>query len=137
VLSLWGLLRAASSGAALLSRLWAGHYADSRGSKRAVVAGLMAAAVSGLLYLLSLRFTYQPHTSVGILLAGRGLLGAAESFIITGALSWALTLGGNENAGRVMAWVGIGMYGAFAIGAPAGTALYAGLDSWESGLRRC
>jgi MFS family permease len=119
-----GLVAGSQFGAALLSRLWAGYYADSRGAKRAVVLGLVGAAASGLLYLLSLRFTHEPYISVSILLAGRALLGAAESFIITGSLTWALTLGGHENAGRVMAWIGIGMYAAFAIGAPVGTVLY-------------
>src|SRR5207237_5859716 len=75
--------------------------------------------------LLSLRFIGTPETSVTILLIGRALLGAAESAIITGALSWGLALGGSENAGKVMAWVGTAMYAAFAAGAPAGSALYA------------
>jgi len=50
----------------------------------------------------------------------------AESFIITGALSWGLALMGQENTGKVMSWVGTALYAAFAVGAPAGTALYAG-----------
>jgi MFS family permease len=86
---------------------------------------LILAAAAGLFYLLSLRFVHTPETSVAILLAGRVLLGAAESATITGALSWGLALGGPENAGRVMAWVGMAMYAAFAAGAPAGSALYA------------
>src|SRR5258707_2872616 len=51
-----GLVTGCQFAAALVSRIWSGHYADTRGAKRAVVAGLMAAAVSGLLYVLSLRF---------------------------------------------------------------------------------
>ena len=86
----------------------------------------MVAAVAGLLYLVSLRFVSKPETSVVILLLGRALLGVAESFIITGALSWGLALMGQENTGKVMSWVGTALYAAFAVGAPAGTALYAG-----------
>src|SRR6185436_12440267 len=112
--------------ASLISRLWAGHLADSRGAKGAVVAGLVAAAGAGLLYLLSLRFTATPVTSVIVLLLGRGLLGGAESFIIGGALSWGLALAGAHSTGKVMAWVGMAMYIAYAVGAPAGTALHAG-----------
>ena len=119
-----GLVAGSQFAAALLSRFWSGHYADSRGPKRALVTGLGAAAASGLLYLLSLRFLQAPHTSIAILTAGRALLGAAESFIITGALTWGLALGGPRNAGRVMSWLGTAMYAAFALGAPAGTALY-------------
>jgi len=119
-----GLVAGSQFAAALLSRFWSGHYSDSRGAKGAVVVGLFMAVASGLLYLLSLRFVAVPATSVTILLLGRTLLGGAESFIITGALSWGLALGGSQNAGKVMAWVGTAMYAAFAVGAPAGTLLY-------------
>jgi MFS family permease len=119
-----GIVAGAQFAAALLSRLWSGNYADTRGAKRAVVAGLLLATASGLLYLLSLRFLGDPVTSVTILLAGRAVLGGAESFIVTGALSWGLALAGPQNTGKVMAWVGLAMYVAFAVGAPVGTALY-------------
>jgi MFS family permease len=115
-----------SSDWSLISRLWAGHHADSKGAKQAVVIGLLVAAAAGLIYLLSLGFVAEPETSVTILLLGRALLGAAESFIVTGALSWGLALAGPQNTGKVMAWVGTAMYVAYAVGAPAGTALYAG-----------
>jgi MFS family permease len=119
-----GLVAGAQFAASLISRLWAGHQADSRGAKRVVVIGLVAAAVSGLLYLLSLHFFASPVTSVTILLLGRALLGGAESFIVGGALNWALALAGVQNAGKVMAWVGTAMYIAYAVGAPTGSALY-------------
>jgi MFS family permease len=120
-----GLVAGSQFAASLISRPWAGHYADRSGTKRAVVTGLLVATVSGLLYLSSLRFAGAPLTSVVILLLGRALLGAAESFIITGAVSWGLALAGPENTGKVIAWVGSAMFAAFAIGAPAGSALYA------------
>jgi MFS family permease len=121
-----GLVAGSQFAASFVSRLWSGQFADSRGAKKAVVLGLLAAAVSGLLYLLSLAFVQTPGTSVTILLLGRALLGGGESFIITGALSWGLALAGPENTGKVIAWVGTAMYAAFALGAPAGSALYAG-----------
>src|SRR4051812_20397271 len=121
-----GLVSGSRFAAALLAGPWAGPLVDSRGAKLGVVVGLLVAALSGLLYLLSLRFVARPETSVTILLLGRGLLGAAESFIITGALSWGLSLLGAQNTGRVMSWVGTALYAALAAGAPAGTALYAG-----------
>ena len=120
-----GLVTGSQFAASLVSRFWSGHYADSRGAKRAVVAGLLAAAASGLLYLLSLAFVGTPATSVAVLLLGRGLLGAAESFIITGAVSWGLALVDPRDTGKVIAWVGTAMFAAMALGAPAGTALYA------------
>jgi predicted MFS family arabinose efflux permease len=78
-----------------------------------------------MLYLLSLGFSTAPPISVAILLLGRGLLGAAESFIITAAVSWGLALAAPGSTGKVIAWVGSAMFAAFAIGAPAGSALYA------------
>jgi MFS family permease len=89
-----GLVTGSQFGASLLSRVWAGNYADRRGPKQAVVLGLLTAAAAGLFYILSLRFAGAPTLSVTVLLAGRALLGAAESFIITGAVSWGLGLVG-------------------------------------------
>jgi MFS family permease len=119
-----GLVAGAQFAASLLSRFWAGHYADSRGAKRAAVTGLLVATVAGLLYLLSLGFVRTPEISVTILLLGRAVLGMAESFIVTGAFTWGLALVGPQNTGKIMAWIGTAMYAAFAIGAPAGTSLY-------------
>ncbi len=119
-----GLVSGAQFTASLLSRFWSGNYADGRGGKRAVVLGLLVAASSGLLYLVSLGFVGTPGISLAILLLGRAVLGAAESFIVTGALAWGLGLAGANHTGTVMSWVGTAMYVAFAVGAPVGTALY-------------
>jgi MFS family permease len=120
-----GLVAGSQFAASLISRPWAGHFSDARGAKRGVVVGLLAAAVAGLLYLLSLGSSGSPLASVAILLSGRALLGGAESFIITAAVSWGLALVHSRNTGKVIAWVGSAMFAAFAIGAPAGSALYA------------
>ena len=63
-----GLVAGSQFAASLISRPWAGNYSDSRGAKRGVVVGLLAASASGLLYLLSLGFSGTPLTSVAILL---------------------------------------------------------------------
>jgi MFS family permease len=120
-----GLVAGAQFTSALLSRFWSGRYADTRGAKRATVAGLLLAVAAGLLYLVSLRLVAAPASSVAILLVGRAVLGAAESCVLTGALSWGLALAGPQNAGKAMSWVGLAIYVALAVGAPAGTALYA------------
>jgi MFS family permease len=122
-----GLVAGCQFAAALITRPWAGYFSDKRGPKRAVVAGLLAAVASGLLYLLSLQFTSAPSISVAILLVGRLLLGGAESFVITGSVTWGLGLVDQQNTGRVIAWVGAAMFGAFAVGAPIGAVLY---NSW-------
>jgi predicted MFS family arabinose efflux permease len=110
---------------ALLSRFWAGRYADTKGAKQAIVVGLAMGVGAGLFYLLSIRFFSAPAAAIAILLVGRVFLGGCESFVITGALSLGLGLGGPGNAGKVIAWVGTALWAAYAAGAPAGTGLYA------------
>ena len=100
------------------------------GAKWAVMLGLAAATAAGLLYLLSTAFLQAPQVSVVVLLAGRAILGGAESFIITGATTWGLVRVGAHNAGKVIAWMGTAMFAAFAAGAPLGTILY---DQWGFG----
>jgi MFS family permease len=119
-----GLVAGSQFAAAILSRVWAGRDADARGAKHAVIAGLMIAAAAGLVYFLSLSFINRPVLSVVTLLLGRALLGVGESFIITGAQSWGLAILGVQNTSKVLAWVGSAMFAAFALGAPAGTAIY-------------
>ena len=120
-----GLVGGSQFAASLVSRIWSGAYSDSRGAKRAVIAGLVMAACGGLIYLASLRFAGKPYVSAAILIAGRGLLGGGESFVIVGAQSWGLALAGSKHTGKVMAWLGMAMYTAFAAGAPLGSALFA------------
>ena len=119
-----GLVAGSQFAASLVSRVWAGRHADLRGAKHAVVAGLVASTGAGILYTLSLHFASAPAISVAILLLGRALLGAGESFIITGAQAWGLALVGSQHTGKVLAWMGTAMYAAFALGAPVGTMLY-------------
>ena len=118
-----GIVIGTQFAAALLSRAWAGNLADTRGAKRAVVMGFLLASSSGMAYLASLAFLHSPTTSIWVLLLGRVLLGCGESLVVTGALSWGVGLVGPQHAGKVMAWVGIAMYGAYAVGAPLGVAI--------------
>jgi MFS family permease len=120
-----GMVSGAQFAASLLSRPWAGMHTDTQGGKKAVVTGLAAASMAGMLYILSLELVARPVLSVTILLAGRGLLGAAESSIITGALGWGLGRVSGQHTGKVIAWVGTAMFASFAAGAPLGSALYA------------
>lgn len=119
-----GLVAGAQFAASLISRFWSGHFADKEGGKKTMVIGMIVAAFSGLFYVVSLFFARNQMLSAIILLIGRGILGGAESFIISGALLWGLSIGGKENAGKVIAWVGTAMYVAFAAGAPLGSLIY-------------
>jgi MFS family permease len=119
-----GLVGGSQFAASLVSRVWSGAYSDARGAKRAVIAGLLMAAGAGMLYLASLHYVGAPLLSAAILIVGRGLLGGGESFVIVGAQSWGLALAGPKHTGKVMAWLGMAMYLAFAAGAPLGSALF-------------
>jgi MFS family permease len=118
-----GLVVGAQFAAALLSRAWAGNFADMRGGKRAVVSGFLFASASGLIYLASLSVIDMPQASVWVLVLGRVLLALAESLIVTGTMGWGIALVGPQNGGKVMAWLGMAMFAAYAVGAPAGVAL--------------
>ncbi|WP_423066094.1 arabinose transporter [Devosia sp. CN2-171] len=119
-----GLVSGAQFAAALLSRLVAGTLSDTRGPKVAVVTGLFLAIVAALIYLLSLILVENPTASVAVLVAGRTVMGGAESFVITGAQSWGLAVAGPGNAGKVIGWIGTAMYIALAVGAPIGSLLF-------------
>lgn len=111
------------SAATLACRHFSGTLCDTKGSRVAVQYGAALSAVSGLAYLAANTLSAYPDGSLTILLLGRILLGGGESLLITGALAWGIGLLGHQRSGKVMAWVGIAMYGAVACGAPLGILL--------------
>lgn len=129
-----GLVTGAQFAASLLSRVAAGRLSDTRGAKTAMQIGFVMASSSGVLYLVSLACTDAPMLSLAVLLGGRGVLGAAESFIITGALSWGLAAVHSTHSGKVISWIGTAMYAAFAAGAPVGSALFGALGFVSIGI---
>src|SRR3546814_10905943 len=68
--------------ATVLTRQYAGTTCDRRGVKTAVLLGLPMASLAGCLYLVSALAPVGPNTSLVILLAGRLLLGCAESLFL-------------------------------------------------------
>ena len=86
----------AGSQFARLARLavWAGRFSDSRGAKRRSSPACWPQLPQGSSTSCRSRSSPRPRVSVTILLLGRALLGAAESFIITGAVSWGMALRG-------------------------------------------
>src|SRR5262245_1491362 len=58
-----GLVTGSQFAASLVSRVRAGRYTDGRGAKRAVIAGLLGAALAGVVYLISLPIAGSPPVS--------------------------------------------------------------------------
>lgn len=114
--------------ATLLSRPLAGHLADSLGTKRTIVYGLIGIGIAGLLTLISTLVQSIPDVSLGILLIGRVILGTSQGLIGVGTTSWGINQVGAEHSARVISWSGIASYGAIALGAPLGVVLVGALS---------
>lgn len=110
--------------ATLLSRPHAGRFADLWGPKRVVVFGLWGCLLSGLCYALAALSLSMPVASLILLCIGRVILGVGQSFAGTGSTLWGVGVVGSLHIGRVISWNGICTYGAMAIGAPLGVAIY-------------
>lgn len=106
--------------ATILSRGWAGRLADERGGRPCLYLGLAFYLAASLCCLASAATVLPREASYLVLLAGRLLLGLGESLTLLGMLAWGMTLMGPARSGKVMALVGMGMYGAFALGGPLG-----------------
>jgi MFS family permease len=110
--------------ATLFTRQYAGRLSDSRGLKQTALIGLCCGSVSGWLSLMSTIFIAHPAISLTVLCGARVLLGIGESLFITALAAWSIARVGAHHAGQAMAWSGIAMYAALAIGAPLGLAIY-------------
>jgi MFS family permease len=107
----------------ILTRNMAGALADRRGSRFAMLRGLMIYAAACLSCMASALPGLHGALAYGLLLGGRLLLGLGESLVIVATISWGIGLMGASRSGKVMALVGAAMYGAFAVGGPLGLAL--------------
>lgn len=118
-----GCVVGAQSLATLLTRQFAGRLCDTRGPKLTALLGFCAASAAVLIYLVSDMAVSQPLLGLALLVVGRLLLGLGESLFITATATWSIARVGAQHAGRAMAWQGMAMYGALAVGAPLGSLL--------------
>jgi MFS family permease len=132
-----GLVSGAQFASALMCRLWSGRISDRRGPKFAVMVGLVLAVLAGLLYVASTKASDDVQVAMAILLVGRVLLGGAESFVMIGAQSWCLAIAGPHSVGKMLSWIGTGMFVSMALGAPLGSYLYAHFGFVAIGLVTC
>ncbi|RMX07764.1 MFS transporter [Corticibacter populi] len=104
----------------ICTRAWAGRLTDERGGKPTLLLGLAIYLAATLVCLLSALPAMPTQLAYAVLLAGRLLLGVGESLALVGILGWGMAMMGPARSGRVMALVGMAMYGAFALGGPLG-----------------
>ncbi|WP_034945070.1 MFS transporter [Erwinia oleae] len=110
--------------ATLLTRPHSGRMADRWGPKKVVILGLFGPLLSGVFYALGALGDSTPVLGLIFICIGRIILGAGQSFAGTGSTLWGVGVVGSLHIGRVISWNGIFTYGAMAIGAPLGVAIY-------------
>ena len=108
---------------AILTRGYTGGFADRMGGKPCMLRGLLLYAIANLICLASVWPGLPVPASYAVLIAGRLLVGLGESFALVGMIGWGIGLMGPARSGRVLALVGMCLYGAFALGGPLGLAL--------------
>ncbi|HTI02431.1 MAG TPA: MFS transporter [Acidisoma sp.] len=107
----------------ILTRSHAGALVDRLGGRPCMRRGLVLYLAAALVCLASGLPVLPVPLSYGVLILGRLLLGLGESLTMVGMIGWSIGLMGAARSGRVMSLVGMGMYGAFALGGPLGLAL--------------
>jgi MFS family permease len=119
--ALVGTIIGAQSLVTVVTRHASGTVCDRHGPRRAALIGLPLAALAGLVMLPATMLLPPGHGAVvPLLLLARAMLGAAESFFLTGSMTWGIGRMGPARTGKVMAWQGIAMYAALGVGAPLG-----------------
>lgn len=118
-----GVVIGAQSLVTLFTRPLAGMLCDRAGAKVAVLTGGAVSVLASAIYVASAMPPLGPTGALVLLLFARAISGLAESLVMTGALSWAIGTVGPQHTGKVMVWIGIGMYAAIAAGAPIGITL--------------
>lgn len=102
---------------AVVCRPLAGRQADQRGRRIVLIAGSLAMAAGGGLYLLA--------TSVPSLVAARLLVGAGEGAVYTAGAAWAVDLAPEDRHGLALGLFGLAVWGGLSLGPLTGELLRA------------
>jgi predicted MFS family arabinose efflux permease len=108
--------------ATFATRSTVGRITDSWGPKKAVLGGLASGVVSGLCILEAATHSNANGILVWLCLS-RLFLGAAESGVSTGCVTWGIGRVGATYTAEVISWNGVASYGGIATGAPIGVLL--------------
>jgi len=122
--ALAGLAVGIAFASTILTRGLAGRLTDHRGGKACMIWGFVVYALAGVVCGAASLPSLPAPIAYGILIAGRLLLGLGESLATVGVMGWTLGIMGPQHSGRVFALIGMGIYGAFAIGSPIGLTLF-------------
>ncbi|WP_284947606.1 MFS transporter [Acidisoma cladoniae] len=120
--------------ATVVTRAPVGRMTDTVGPKKMVLFGLCFCTASGLFTMLGALARPHPTLSLALLLIGRLCLGAGESGVSTGCLTWAIGRVGPMHSARIISWNGIATYGGIALGAPLGVVIQSVAGFWSLGL---
>jgi MFS family permease len=110
-----GIVTGAFAATAVIGRPIGGRLADRRGRRLIVVAGLLLAAVAGVLYSLPL--------GLAGLVAARLVLGVGDGWVFTAGLAWAVDVTPVERRGQSIALYGLAVWGGLSFGPLIGEAL--------------
>lgn len=99
----------------LAARPIAGHLADLRGRRVAVVIGCLLAAIAGVIYFI-------PAGLPGLTLS-RFALGAGEGTVFTAGATWVVDMAPVERRGRVVGLYGLAVWTGLSLGPPIGDLL--------------
>ena len=107
-----GIVVGAFSVTSVFCRPLAGRLADRRGRRVVLLAGALAMALGGLLYLLS--------DSVPTLILARLFVGAGEGSLYTAGAAWAVDLVPDDRHGLALGMFGLAVWGGLSLGPVAG-----------------
>ncbi|WDD93709.1 MFS transporter [Burkholderia sp. FERM BP-3421] len=110
-----GLAVTIGSLATMLSRPFAGRFADVRGSRPIVIAGALLGVLGGLLHLVA--------ATLPVLILARLVLGAGEGALFTGCIGWVLAHAEPSRRGKIAGHFGLSMWAGLACGPMLGAAV--------------
>jgi len=113
-----GIVMGLQSMATLLTRAYAGKITDIKGAQTSNRWGILLVVLCSIIYVGATFCDAHTVFALGLVVFARIIHGIAESFLVTGALTWGIGLVGAQRSGKVMTWNGIAMYAGIAIGAP-------------------
>jgi len=114
-----GIVVGAFAVTAVFCRPLAGRQADRRGRRVVLVAGALAMALGGALYLLA--------SSVAGLVGARLVVGIGEGAVYTAGATWAVDLAPEDRQGLALGLFGLSVWGGLSLGPLAGELLRSGL----------